>query len=193
MNAAPDSGYAAALGRFCAGVLGDDSAVQPYCNNYMGGHCRALQNTYPCIHTTLGGDTFNALARVYVQHYPPGHWDLNLYGETFPALLAAQAQGGRAAAFQWQWLACVAAIEFAITRAYYARDRVDGGDISFAVAAAGEPGAADIMCVLQQQHPFAAIARDLSLRLAVVVWRDGLRICVGNEPPGRPARCAGDA
>jgi hypothetical protein len=183
LNTPQRTGYAASLGRFCAAVLGDDGAVQPYCNNYTGGHSQALQTTYPCIHATLGGAPFGALARVYVQHYPPVHWDLNLYGETFPTLLAAQARGRRAADFQWQWLACVAAIEYAITRAYYAQDRVGGGCATFAVAASAEPGTADIMPLLQQQHPFVVIEQDLSLQRPVAVWRDGLRIWVSNESP----------
>ena len=117
------SAYADCLQQFCQSVLTQDIAVAPYRNNYLGGHARALEAVYPGVRQHLGANAFAALARVYTQHYPAPHWDLNLYGERFDELLQAQTLGARADKSPWWLLACLARQEYAATQAYYADER----------------------------------------------------------------------
>jgi len=181
--AAPPPGYASSLQRFCAAVLGGEQHVAAYSQNYLGAHVRALEHTYPVSLGLLGSATFAALAQVYVQHYPPQAWDLNVYGEDFGGLLQAQEQGGRAAAYNWRGVAATARIEFALTRAYYAEDRRDPVAIHIPPDPQAQLDGCAIGARLQQQHPFADIQQPLRLSGPVSVWRQGLRIRVGNQAP----------
>ena len=181
-TASETTSYATSLGQFCAAVMASDTAVAAYSQNYIGGHSLALENTYPGVRNKAGGSAFAALARVYVQHHPPLQWDLNLYGESFPALLAGQTQGGRASDFDWPWLAHLARIEYAISQAYYADDQVGDCSSSFTVMPEAQLSAADIVGELQRQHLFADIAQELAVNLPVIVRREGLRVGVSNKP-----------
>ena len=181
-TASGTTSYATSLGQFCAAVMASDTAVTAYSQNYIGGHSLALQNTFPGVHNRLGTEPFAALARVYVQHNPPLQWDLNLYGESFSALLAGQTQGGRASDFDWPWLAHLARIEYAISQAYYADDQVDDCSLSFTVMPQAQLSAGDIVGELQRQHLFADIDQALVVSLPVIVRREGLRVAVGNKP-----------
>lgn len=174
------SEYRHSLQRFCDAVLAGDTVVEPYTRNYLGGHALALENTYPAVQCLLGNATFAALARVCAVHYPAVQWDLNLYGETFAVLLAAQAQGVKAADFDWCLLADLARIEYAITQVYYA-DELDGEPCT-PLLIATKSIAENTCCVgeLQRGHPGAAIAENLSLNRPVAVWREGVRVVVTN-------------
>ena len=183
MMAAPTARYASSLRRFCAAVLAGEEHVEAYSQNYLGAHVRALEHTYPVTLGLVGSATFAALAQVYVQHYPPQAWDLNVYGEDFDGLLQAQEQGGRAAEYNWRCVAATARIEFALTRAYYAVDGRDPVAIHIPPDPQAQPDACAIGARLQQQHPFADIQQPLRLSGSVSIWRRGLRIRVGNHAP----------
>ena len=105
--------------RFCDAVLAAEPAVRPYTRNYIQGHVRALGRIYPRVAEQLGEERFRALAAVYTRHYGASHWDLNLYGERFPELVAAQVHGGKSAEVDWQRLARLAEKEYASCRASY--------------------------------------------------------------------------
>jgi hypothetical protein len=192
----PDLGYASSVEQFTSAVLSGDEPVTVYTQNYVGGHVRALQTTYPTVYSTLGDAPFAAIARVFTLHYPAAHWDINLYGEGFADLLSAQTQGGKADDFDWVLLATIARVEYAITLAYYADDDTEdpAGQVPAGPARpnAAHPiviGPADVGAVpastseLQQSYPFADIALPLLLDCDVFVWRDGLRVRVENLPP----------
>ena len=175
--------YTASLQGFADAVLAGDSAVLPYTNNYRTGHASALRNAYPLVCSTLGATTFAALAQVYVTHYPPARWDLNLYGEQFPELLQAQEQGGRASEIDWRLTAATARIEYAITQAYYAEDALTHGTAPALLAATPGVKAPHLTTDLQQQHPFADIEADMVLTQAIRIWREGVRVKIDNCAP----------
>ncbi len=173
--------YGASLQHFCEAVLAADKSVEPYSHNYLGGHARALENTYPAVCGLLGSTPFAALARVYLLHHPPAQWDLNFYGDRFAELIQAQTQGGRAADFPWQRLADIARIEYAITQAYYADDWVSQDSVIFYIASS--PGAEEFVVgtALQHHYPFADIDERLCLSRATAVRREALRVKVENN------------
>ena len=181
--AASLTAYAFSVQRFSAAVLAGEQHVEAYSQNYLGAHVTALENTYPVTRGLLGSATFAALAQVYVQHYPPQAWDLNLYGDDFVGLLQAQEQGGRAAEYNWPGVAATARIECALTRVYYAEDACDPVAIHVSSAPHAQLDGGAIGARLQREHPFADIQQPLGLTGPVSVWRQGVRIRVGNRVP----------
>ena len=185
MTPVSESAYAVALQRFCDAVRRGDTDVAPYWRNYVGGHCNALQSTFSATHALLGTEVFGALARVYLRHAPPLDWDLNHYGSGFPDLIGAQAEGSRAAAFDWPWLGALAAVEYAITCAYYAEDTA----ARYYCEEIASDRALSASGALAGRYPFADIAEDLTLNSSVTVQRRGLRVSVTNRSAAlsRPA------
>jgi hypothetical protein len=189
----PGRGYARLLAGFCEAVMAADERLAPYSRNYLGGHRNALRNTFPSIVRALGENTFAALASVYTSRYPPMQWDLNLYGEQFPGLIQVQEKGGAATTFNWRLLGAIAGVEYAITATYYADD--PRGDFPAASVNSrhllspdrelSEPWNSNEM---QRQHPFADIAPQLIFSSPVAIWREQLRVQVGNTIPvgGQP-------
>ena len=158
-------GYAESLQNFCDAVLNDNKKVAAYSNNYRGAHRRALQNIYLTVQHYLDANMFSALTLVYLQHYPPTHWDLNIYGEGFPELLAAQTQSIKAKEADWTLLATIARIEYAIGRIYY-------GYTEQYEQIPPHPHATnstDFIAQLQEQHPYTKIADDLDINQAIRV------------------------
>ena len=183
--------YSGDLEEFSDAVLRGQRGFEAYANNYFGAHTGALQGNFPCTARQLGKDTFAALARVYVMHYPPKHWGLNLYGASFAALPhqnyhQGDKQGGRAHAHDWQCAAFTARIEYAITRAYYAEEAPAATAIRVPPAVTGHQFKFDIEFDLRRQHPVADIARDLLSRGVFFVYRRGLQVTLGTEPEAFP-------
>jgi hypothetical protein len=187
------SRYAASLQHFANAVMTGDEGVEPYTRNYIGAHVLALENTYPAVQSLLGSMTFGALARVYALHYQAVQWDLNIYGEAFAVLLAAQVQGAKAANFDWNVLAGIAQIEYAITQAYYADETGAGISTPLLIDILSIPENTSAHCELQQQHSGVGIAEDLTLNQTVVVWREDLRVHVSNQPAFLARLDTGDA
>jgi len=175
----PPNNYASALGDFSGAILNSHPEVSPYTNNYLGGHALALAKTFPTVSELLGPNTFAALARVYIQYHPPLQWDLNLYGDHFPQWIKAQTQSPRAADFEWEILSTLARVEYAITRVYYADDGHHDSGEPFIIVPTHHEGLA-LAATLAPHHPFVDIEQDLSLTRPIKVWRNGLRVQLGN-------------
>jgi len=173
----PSPSYAQSLRQFCDAVLADDAAVSIYRNNYHGAHINALHNTYLTVQHYLEQKLFSALALVYVQHYPPTRWDLNLYGEHFAELIAAQTQSAKADAADWHLLARLAQLEHAISRVYYGYVR-DYESLSPypQVLTHTQP-----VVQLQKQHPYTQIAADLILSQAITIRCGDTKIPIENS------------
>ena len=159
--------YAESLQNFCDSVLSDDKKVAVYSNNYRGAHRLALQNIYLTVQHYLDTNIFSALAVVYVQHFPPTHWDLNIYGEGFSELLAAQTQSVKAKAADWALLATLARIEYAISHVYYGYTKQYEPIPPYPQAI----NSTDFVCELQNKHPYTKIVDDLDINQTIRVRR----------------------
>lgn len=129
-----------------------------YRNNVMASLAAALARRYPVIERLVGGEFFGAMARQFVMQHPPRSPLLAQYGEAFADFIAAFEP-----ARELPYLADVARLEAARTRAYHAEDAAPLGADSFAALDAEALG--DIRLLL---HPSAAILRS---RFPVVtIW-----------------------
>ena len=88
-----------------------------YRNNVIAGLINAVSARYPVVRKLLWDDAFNRVAHQYVVSEPPRSPVLIDYGVTFPRFLRRIGQGTAA-----NYLADVAEIESARTRAYHAAD-----------------------------------------------------------------------
>jgi Putative DNA-binding domain len=121
-----------------------------YRNNVMASLGAALARRYPVIERLVGGEFFAAMARQFVMQHPPRSPLLAEYGEEFAAFIAAFDPTR-----ELPYLADVARLEAARTRAYHAEDATPLGADSFAALDAEALG--DIRIRL---HPSAAILRS---------------------------------
>src|SRR5438876_7559091 len=88
-----------------------------YRNNVVAGLVKALRTNFPVVEKIVGDEFFAAMARVFVTQQPPRAPLLAIYGEAFPAFVAAFEP-----ARELPYLADVARLEAARTRAYHAAD-----------------------------------------------------------------------
>lgn len=88
-----------------------------YRNNVVAGLVVALRAKFPATEKIVGEEFFAAMARVYVATEPPRSPILVTYGDGFPAFIASFAP-----AADVPYLADVARLEVARTRAYHAAD-----------------------------------------------------------------------
>ena len=88
-----------------------------YRNNVIVGLVAALRTQFPATERIVGEDFFAAMARVYVVTEPPRSPILVAYGDGFPGFIASFAP-----AAELPYLADVARLEVARTRAYHAAD-----------------------------------------------------------------------
>jgi hypothetical protein len=93
------------------------SRFSVYRNNVIAGLINAVSARYPAVRKLLWDDAFNRVAHQYVVSEPPRSPVLLDYGATFPRFLRGMGQGVAA-----NYLADVAEIESARTRAYHAAD-----------------------------------------------------------------------
>ncbi len=171
--------YATAIAAFSNAVLQEGQSVGPYSDNYKGVHALALHNIYQCVRSLLGDAAFMALSRVYVRHYRPTRWDLNVFGERFYELVAAQIHGSKADAYDWEALSLLALIEYAITVQYYADTDVHhGGEAILLDAPSSDCLSSDWLLHLAALHPYADIVEGFMPGKPIAVWREGLRIKV---------------
>jgi hypothetical protein len=183
LNSTAECNYPETLQRFCEAVLASDPLLAPYSNNYIGGHIGALEQTFPALKQLTGDTVFTALARVYLRHYPPLYWDINLYGDAFPELVGAQAKGSRGEDFDWPTLSTLAAVEYALTRLYYADNSESDPEQTLWVDAA-ESSLPDPGELLRPFYPFASFHPGLTLGAPVALWRNELRVQVANSSVG---------
>jgi hypothetical protein len=88
-----------------------------YRNNVVAGLIKAVASRYPVVRKLLWDDAFNRVAHLYVTSEPPRSPVMLEYGESFPQFLR---NIGQCAASDY--LAGVAELEAARTRAYHAAD-----------------------------------------------------------------------
>jgi hypothetical protein len=88
-----------------------------YRNNVVSGLINALRTRFPAVETIVGDEFFGAMARLFVTSHPPRSSVLMTYGEGFPAFIESFAP-----AAELPYLADVARLEAARTRAYHAAD-----------------------------------------------------------------------
>jgi hypothetical protein len=93
------------------------SRFSVYRNNVLAGLINAVGARYPVVKKLLWDDSFNRIAQLYVTAQPPRSPVLLEYGESFPQFLRSIGQGVCA-----NYLADVAELESARTRAYHAAD-----------------------------------------------------------------------
>jgi len=88
-----------------------------YRNNVVTSLVKALGSRFPVVENIVGQDFFAAMARIFVIEAPPRSPLLATYGDGFPAFVAAFEP-----ARELPYLADVARLEAARTRAYHAAD-----------------------------------------------------------------------
>ena len=129
-----------------------------YCNNVVAGLSKALTGRFPAVEKIVGEEFFAAMARVFVMAQPPRSPLLATYGDDFPAFIAAFAP-----ARELPYLADVARLEAARTRAYHAADAAPVGADRFAKLDGDTVGAIRI-----DMHPSTEIVR--SPHPIVTIW-----------------------
>jgi hypothetical protein len=127
-------------------------------NNVAAGLVKTLQSRFPAAEKIVGEAFFAAMARTFVAQSPPHSPILSTYGDEFPGFIAAFAPAREVA-----YLADVARLEAARTRAYHAADAapIDAGRF-----AALDPDALDDIRVAL--HPSVEIVR--SPHPIVTIW-----------------------
>jgi len=105
--------------RLLAGLLASDTAERfaVYRNNVVHGLSRALAAGFPAVESIVGAEFFAAMAAIYVRLSPPPSPVLLEYGTTLPDFLARFEP-----AAGLPYLADVARLELAYTRAFHAAD-----------------------------------------------------------------------
>jgi hypothetical protein len=98
-----------------------------YRNNVVAGLAKALKSRFPVVEKIVGEEFFKAMARLFVKAEPPRSPLLADYGDGFPAFIA-----GFEPARELPYLADVARLEAARTRAYHAADALPLGADQFA-------------------------------------------------------------
>jgi Putative DNA-binding domain len=144
--------------------LGAPASVDPrrrfavHRNNMVAGLVQTLAARFPAVEKIVGAEFFNGMARVFVLAHPPRSPLLARYGDAFPNFIETFAPVREVA-----YLADVARIEAARTRAYHAADAAPVAADAFAALAIE---AASTMRV--ELHPSVEIIR--SPHPIVTIW-----------------------
>ena len=109
-----DSAHDAALSPL---LKGDPRRVGIYRGNLHAHWTRALASAYPVLRQLVGGEFFDALARVYGREHPAVDPDLNRFGAALPDFLA-----GFTPAADHPYLPDVARLEWCVHEAWFASD-----------------------------------------------------------------------
>jgi putative DNA-binding protein len=129
-----------------------------YRNNVVVSLVKALKNRFPVVEKIVGEEFFAAMARVFVIEQPPRSPLLATYGDEFAAFIAAFEP-----AVELHYLADVARLEAARTRAYHAADATPLDASEFATLDASVVGEIRI-----ELHPSVGIVR--SSHPVVTIW-----------------------
>ncbi len=183
-----------------AGAAGRRFAV--YRNNVTVGLVKALETRFPAVAGLVGAAFFRALALDFARRHPPASPLLMDFGDGMPDFIAAHP-----AAAELTYLADIARIEVARTRAYHAADLPRLGPEAFAAVPPEKLGAVRIrlhpaVFILRSTHPAAtilAMARGDAAPAPIADWtaeavlidRPGLDALVRPLPPGTAAVLAG--
>ena len=167
MAAAFETSFAGALLDSAAPVPGAvaapnaDAAARRFAvhrNNVVAGLVNTLRSRFPVTEKIVGAEFFAAMARGFVVEKPPRSPLLAAFGDEFPAFIAAFAP-----ARELVYLADVAQLEAARTRAYHAADAVPVDVRTFATLDPSAVGGLRIAL-----HPSAEIVR--SPHPIVTIW-----------------------
>lgn len=186
---------------FMAAILDDEAAppegwgarqtaaLEVYRNNYRSSLVEALAATFERTQRWVGEESFGKAAAHHVILHPPGSWTIDAAGEGFDATLAGLFANDPE-------VAELAALEWAMHRAFVAADADSLSMADFAEATAGfseeewgglrfafTPGAAllsvthDVGTLWNalRDEEFTAPEIALAAPHAVLVWREGLR------------------
>jgi hypothetical protein len=121
-----------------------------YRNNVVTGLVDALAARFPVTQALVGEEFFRAMARIHARQAPPRSPVMLHYGSAFPDFVAAFPPAAAV-----PYLADVARLEDARSRAYHAADVVPLGAAEFAAVTAEHLGDARV-----RMHPAAAILRS---------------------------------
>ena len=179
------SGYLQSLERFTQAIHSGEGSMAIYQNNTLGLHSQALAANFQVTRQLLGQAAFDALARVYSQHFPADHWDINLYGEQFSHLIAAQASSPKAGQHDFTSAAAMATLEYAILLAYYADNSESLGDKVGEQQLPGLEGAefsSAQVALLKTSYPFCHFPNWWAPSLPSELWRQGIDIHLYQGP-----------
>ena len=127
-------------------------------NNVAAGLVNTLRSRFPATEKIVGAEFFAAMSRAFVTEKPPRTPLLAAFGDEFPAFIAAFAP-----ARELPYLADVAELEAARTRAYHAADALPVDARAFAALDANAVGGLRVAL-----HPSAEIVR--SPHPIVTIW-----------------------
>jgi hypothetical protein len=128
----------------------DASRFAIYRNNVFVGLTRALAQRFPVTERLVGTEFFTAMARAFAQDHKPASPLIIAYGDDFPDFIA-----GFEPAAMLDYLADVARIEAAWTRAYHAADAP-----SLDLAALSSLAPDDLFRLRLPPHPSAALVQS---------------------------------
>ena len=121
-----------------------------YRNNMVVSLENALKSRFPVVEKIIGEEFFSAMARVFMKEQPPRSPLLATYGDEFPTFIAAFEP-----VRELPYLADVARLETARTRAYHAADAAPAGADDFAMLDRQAIGDIGI-----EMHPSTEIVRS---------------------------------
>jgi hypothetical protein len=146
-----------------SGIITDNAAIPPrrfavYRNNVAVGLANALKSRFPVVEKIVGEEFFAAMAGIFVMEKPPRTPVLATYGDEFAGFIATFEP-----ARKLSYLADVARLEAARTRAYHAADATPFGVAEFEALDASAVGSVRV-----DLHPSAEIVR--SPHPIVTIW-----------------------
>ncbi|MGD9922348.1 MAG: DUF2063 domain-containing protein [Pseudorhodoplanes sp.] len=166
-----------------------------YRNNVVAGLVNALRSKFPATSRIVGDEFFAAMARVFVTAHPPRSKILHTYGDDFGDFIAAFDP-----AAEMPYLADVARLEAARTRAYHAADAASLGPENFSQLDPDRLGALRFtlhpsLQIVRSRYPAVTIwamnagemdlgAVDFDIREDALVLRPDLAVTVRTVPPG---------
>jgi hypothetical protein len=169
-----------------------------YRNNVIVGLINALRAKFPATERIVGEDFFAAMARIFVTAHPPRSKILHGYGDDFGDFIATFEP-----AAGLPYLADVARLEVARTRAYHAADAGPLGPDDFANITPDAAGSLRLtlhpsLQLLRSRHPVVTIwamnagemelgAVDDHVAEDALVLRPHLAVTVQSLPPGGAA------
>ena len=157
-NALLDLEQPSPAGLDASGVADQRRRFAVHRNNMVAGLVKTLAGRFPAVVKIVGAEFFDVMARAFVLAHPPRSPLLACYGDAFPNFIDAFAPVREVA-----YLADVARIEAARTRAYHAADAAPVGADAFGALAIE---AASTMRV--ELHPSVEIIR--SPHPIVTIW-----------------------
>jgi hypothetical protein len=166
-----------------------------YRNNVVVSLIDALRTRFPATERIVGADFFAAMARVFVTAHPPRSRILHTYGDDFGDFIAAFEP-----AAEVPYLADVARLEAARTRAYHAADAQPLGRDDFSGLDPNDVASLRLrphpsLQVVRSHHPVVTIwamnAGEMELGPVgdkgaedALVLRPGLDVTIRSLPPG---------